>query len=174
MSWLTVLLPVLTNLLSSTIIAWNSSTSDTLTKVQQLVNGQAPPVLQALIQWGESVFPALKGVEAAAAALLTAAQGHYGALAWVQEGLNAVQSLGIVAFNGQGTTPGTNSPLTVDGVYGRLTKAALMAFQAKFGLPQTGVFSDAENTILTALSSGGLPAAINAAFAELVADIKKV
>lgn len=184
-TWLLALvgeIPQITSLLSSAATIWNSSTGNTLQKIE----AEASSLLNAsqfstLIAGAEKEFPALSGGLAAASALLSAAQSNMGAISWLQTVLNAVQADGIVSFNGQGTlaagstTVGTNSPLTVDGQYGILTKTALQAFQTRFGLPATGVFTDVENTLLTALSgSGSLPAALQAAFATLVADIQKI
>ena len=169
-------------MLSSAAQIWNSSTGNTLQKVEAEISAALNATqLQTLIAAAEKEFPALAGIEAAASALLSAAQSNIGTIAWLQTVLNSLQSTGIVSFNGQGTfaagstTVGTNSPLTVDSQYGILTKTALMAFQTRFHLPTTGVFSDIENSLLTALSSSGsLPTALEAAFATLVADIKAI
>lgn len=177
-TWLLALIgeiPTLTSVVESIAVQWNSSTGSTLSKIVSTVEAEFNTTqIQALEAEAVKLFPSLSGVEAVASMLLTAAQQNNGAMSWLQTSLNAAQALGIVAFNGAGTNPGTNSPLVVDGVYGADTKAALMAFQTRFGLPTTGVLVDDENAILTALGTGGIAGAAQVAFQEFLSALKNL
>lgn len=136
--------------------AWNSATGSSLQKVASVVTSSAGASLESwLAEIGGQLFPSLSSNLHAAAAALIAAESHTGAIAWVQSALNMAQAAGLVTFNGAGTNPGTNSALTVDGVFGPRTQAAILALQSKFGLPTTGMFADDEISILQAAASGG-------------------
>lgn len=110
--------------------AWDSSTGNTLSKVNAVIHGtQTVPMLEAL---GAQLFPALApSIHAAAAAVVMA---HPDATSWLQAALNVVDNAGLV----------------VDGHYGPKTRAAVEAFQRKKGLSVDGFAGDLENAAIIA------------------------
>jgi hypothetical protein len=176
-SWLLSILPVVLNLLPQITSLWNSSTGNTLQKLASLLTstlGSGSSLLTEIEKEAATLFPKVAPELQAAAAIMTMAFQHIGVIAWLQAGLNLAQSFGVVQFNGSGAVGATNTPLVGDGTWGPLTMGALEAFQAKFGLPVTGVLTDVENNILTAIASGGLGGEIGALIDTLIADIKKL
>lgn len=156
MNWLTALLPLalqFVSILPGIAQAWNSATGNSLQKVGAVVQSSGAAALeQQLATIGAQIFPNLAPNLQAAAAALIAAESHTGAVAWVQGALNLAQAAGLVQFTGTGTSG--NTPLTVDGLFGPRTQAAILALQAKFGLPTTGMFADTEVSILQAATGG--------------------
>ena len=155
MNWLTTLLPLaiqFTQLLPGIAQAWNSSTGNSLQKIGSVLQSSGLAALeQELASLGAQIFPNLAPSLHAAAAALIAAESHTGAVSWVQSALNMAQAAGLVQFTGTGASG--NTPLTVDGLFGAHTHAAIMALQTKFGLPTTGMFADSEVSILQAATS---------------------
>lgn len=82
---------------------------------------QNPDVIGVLANVGSVVFPALKDpitlVAATASALF---HPRDKGVVWVQDGLNALASKGVITLD---------APLVVDGKLGALTKAAVSAYQ---------------------------------------------
>ena len=153
LNWLTVLLPLavqFAGMIPAIANAWNTATGNSLQKVATTVTATASPaLLTQLEQMGASAFPNLSPTLHAAAAALLAAESHTGAVAWLQSALNIAESAGFVAFEGNASGP--NSALIVDGMFGPRTQAAVLALQAKMGVPTTGMFADAEVSALQAL-----------------------
>lgn len=148
MNWLTTLLPIFVSLLTaapSIIKAWDSAPNNSLQKVNSVVSALPPAVVAALSGIGAAAFPKLDPALHAAAAALTAV--HTNTTSWLQNALNVARATGYISFTGDAT----DGSLVVDGIFGNHTKAALEAFQAKLGLPATGMFQDAEIAALTAL-----------------------
>lgn len=143
-------------LLPGILKIFNSSTGNILQNVTTYLKSNAGATLLAeLDAWGKEMFPTLDaGAHAAAAAIIAATQ-HSGIIGWLQAGLNIGQTIGWLSFNGEGTTPGTNSPLAVDNIWGPNTKAALAALQAKLGLSPTGIFGEIEMSIINMLTANG-------------------
>ncbi len=136
MTWITALLPLLIPLLQSISHAWGSATGNSLQKVGSLLAHAPQELVDELASVGSSLFPSLDPTLHAAAAALLAAESHTGAASWVQAALNLA---------------GAKPALKVDGKWGKLSIAALKAFQTKHNLPVTGMFADAELAALNAL-----------------------
>ncbi len=145
------LLPLGISLLTSISNAWGSATGSSLQKVESVLAAESAPLLNILSAVGAYWFPSLNPTLHAAAVALLAAEQHTGATAWIQGALNVAQAAGVVQFTGTGTTG--NTPLVVDGKYGRHTQGAILALQAHLGVPATGMFADAEVSALQALLS---------------------
>ncbi len=149
MNWITAFLPLLIPLLTSISNAWGSATGNSLQKVGGILAHAPADLVNELTAVGAALFPQLDPALHAAAAALLAAESHTGAAAWVQGALNIAQAGKAVEFSGSGT--GANTPLVVDGIWGKRSTAALKAFQAKLKLPVTGMFADAEFSALESL-----------------------
>ncbi len=114
--------------------AWNTAPKNSLQAVATAVTGALPPdIVAQLAEAGSQLFPKLSPELHAAAAALTVA--HPNSTAYAQSALNLLQSSGYFSFG---------APLVVDGIWGKHTKAAIIAVQEKLGLPATGILVDAE------------------------------
>ncbi len=143
---LTTFLPLLIQLIAaipSIKTAWDTAPKNSLGAVAQAVQTSLPPSLvNQLAEAGAQLFPKLSPeFHAAAAAMLVA---HPNSTSWAQSTLNLLQSTGYFSFG---------APLVVDGIWGPHTKAAIVACQAKMGLPTTGILADAEFSMLGQLLS---------------------
>ncbi len=114
--------------------AWDAAPKNSLGAVAKAVQTSLPPnLVNQLAEVGAQLFPKLSPeLHAAAAALLVA---HPNSTAYAQSALNLLQSSGYFSFG---------APLVVDGIWGKHTKAAIIAVQEKLGLPATGILVDAE------------------------------
>lgn len=115
-------------------------------KIAAALNALSSPAAKSLEQIGAQMFP-----KAAAAVQKVLAAIHLGypqATKWVQQALNAGQTLGYISFG---------DPLVVDGVFGRKTMAAVVALQKKLGLPTSGAVTEAEYGALNLLLEGKTP-----------------
>lgn len=147
--------PALVQLIPQIVSMWTRSSGNGLQKVAAVV--QQTPIAKTLADIGAALFPTLSPeLHAAAAALVHA---HPDNTAYVQDTLNFIQSTGYIHFG---------APLDVDGSWGPLTKAAVMALQAKLGVPATGFFVDAEYSALSVLVSKFAGTNINTALAAVV------
>ncbi len=136
----TTLLPFLIQLIAaipSIKASWDAAPKNSFQAVATAVQDSLPPALIAqLTEVGSQLFPKLSPeLHAAAAAMLVA---HPNSMAWAQSTINLLISTGYISAQ----------PLVVDGIWGPHTKAAIMACQAKMGLPTTGIFADAEFSLL--------------------------
>ncbi len=156
---LTTFLPLLIQLIAAipTIkAAWDAAPKNSFQAVATAVQESLPPALvKQLAEAGSQLFPNLSPEFHAAAAALVVA--HPNNTAWSQSALNLLQSTGYVTFGApikdiNGKVVG-HVDLVVDGIYGPHTKAAIVAAQAKMGLPVTGILADAEFTMLASLLS---------------------
>lgn len=120
--------------------AWESSTGNSIQAVATVVQALPPAITAQLAEVGAQLFPKLSPeLHAAAAALIVA---HPNNTAWTQSAINLLASTGYITLA---------KPLTVDGVYGAHTQAAIIAVQTKMGLPANGILLDAEFTMITQL-----------------------
>jgi peptidoglycan hydrolase-like protein with peptidoglycan-binding domain len=149
------LIPALVQLIPTITSLWTRSSGNGLTKIAAVV--QQTPIAKTLADIGAAMFPTLSPeLHAAAAALVHA---HPDNTAYVQDTLNFIQSTGYIHFG---------DPLDVDGSWGPKTKAAVMALQAKLGVPATGFFVDAEYSALSVLVSKFAGTNINTALAAVI------
>lgn len=140
MNWLS-LLPTLLKLAASApaiIAAWESSPVGGMDAVQKVVERSG--LAEILAEAGSQLFPKLSPTLHAAAAALALA--HPNNTSWAQSALNFLQQTGFIAFG---------TPLRVDGFWGPKTMHAVLALQAKLGLPASGFIADAEYNAISAL-----------------------
>jgi peptidoglycan hydrolase-like protein with peptidoglycan-binding domain len=101
------------------ILDMAKSNSDVLAKLSE----QAKPIIGFLEQYGAALFPnAAKDIQAVGGAI---AAYDPNVVKWVQGAYNEIMK--------------PLSPLTVDGIYGPLTRAAVSKLQEKFGLKVDGL-----------------------------------
>lgn len=140
MQWLAIL-PYVMQLVSyipSIQKAWESSATGGIQAVTNVI--QNTPVAGTLADIGAALFPKLDStIHAAAAALVIV---HPNNTSWIQSAINVLASTGYVSLP---------APLTVDGLYGSKTHAAVIAVQTKLGLPVTGFVADAEYSAISKL-----------------------
>lgn len=104
------------------------------------------PQLQGLAQLGAQLFPdASKSVQQVLAAIHL---GYPDSTKWVQQALNAGQTLGYIHFG---------DPLVVDGKFGPKTMAAVVALQNKLGIHANGAVTEVEYAALNLLLAGKTP-----------------
>lgn len=141
-NWIQILfavLPELIQLAPKVVSAWNSTASNNgLAKITAVVRQTS--IANVLAEIGAAEFPNLAPELHAAAAAL--AHLHSDNTAYAQDALNIIASTGYIKLD---------APLVVDGKWGPKTKAAVVALQAKLGLPINGFLADAEYTAINAL-----------------------
>jgi peptidoglycan hydrolase-like protein with peptidoglycan-binding domain len=141
--WATIiaLLPSLVQLVPSIISAWDTSTNAGSSGVQAVAAVVSNSTVETeLASLGAQMFPSLSPeIQAAAAALSVA---HTNNTSWIQSAINLIASTGFVKLA---------APLTVDGVVGPQTIAAVEAVQAAAGYPVTGFVADAEYNFLSGM-----------------------
>lgn len=120
---------------------WQSSAG--FSKIGELLTS---PALKGLEEIGAQMFPQVeKSVQKILAAIHL---GYPESTKWVQHALNIAQSAGFVNFG---------APLRVDGIFGPLTHAAVVALQTKLGVQASGAVTDAEYKALNLLLAGKTP-----------------
>jgi lysozyme family protein len=100
--------------------------------------------LEPRLAFGEAVEPAAEPAEPEVAAAPPAVGAHLTGVKWVQASLNVVENL--------------DAPLTVDGSFGRLTRAAVRKFQQEHGMPDTGYVDEAFCAAMDAALAANRPA----------------